>query len=51
MTRIASYISKFFAALNASVELAAAVENHRAPTSKALKTLGIPERQFRAVQF
>ena len=51
MTRIASKIAKLFAALNASVELAAAVKSRRTPSSKALKALGIPERQFRAVQF
>lgn len=51
MSRIARNFSHMFSAFNAAIELAAAVENHRAPSSRALRVLGIPEQQFRAVNY
>lgn len=54
MTRKASLLSRvgsLFDILGAARDAAAAVEAHRAPNTRALKTLGIDPEAFKAIRF
>lgn len=49
MNRPASFFAKVLDVLHAIREVAASVEGHRVPSARSLNVLGIPEKQFRAI--
>ncbi|MBK4217446.1 hypothetical protein JJJ17_16070 [Paracoccus caeni] len=50
MNRPANFFAKALEMLQAIREVAASVEGHRAPSTRSLNILGIPEKQFRAIK-